>query len=216
MIPIKIPVYRSNIRNARERFLPQLRIKSVISILRERKLAALFHMLGPVGTVLDIGASISPYRQYISAEQFYAMDISSSASPSLVSDAHLLCFAENTIDLVLLTEILEHCHSPWIVLENVFRVLKPGGMVIITVPFTFMFHPNPNDYYRFTSQGLEHLLRQFSEVTVDAYGSRFQMLFQTINRGVARLFLNVLNPIVASGSRTDVRMPLGYIVYCVK
>lgn len=59
---------------------------------------------------------------------------------------------------ILCSEVLEHVARPWIALANLFEALDPGGWIIITVPFGFHRHAYPNDYWRFTDQGLQVLL----------------------------------------------------------
>jgi predicted SAM-dependent methyltransferase len=59
---------------------------------------------------------------------------------------------------ILCSEVLEHVKRPWLALGNLYHVLIPGGWIIITVPFGFHRHAYPNDYYRYTDQGLKVLL----------------------------------------------------------
>jgi SAM-dependent methyltransferase len=59
---------------------------------------------------------------------------------------------------ILCSEVLEHVARPWIALKNLYHVLAPNGWIIITVPFGFHRHAYPNDYYRYTDQGLKVLL----------------------------------------------------------
>jgi SAM-dependent methyltransferase len=59
---------------------------------------------------------------------------------------------------ILCSEVLEHVERPWVAIPNLFDCLQPGGWIIITVPFGFHRHAYPNDYYRYTDQGLKVLL----------------------------------------------------------
>ena len=53
--------------------------------------------------------------------------------------------------------VLEHCDNPFKMAENLTLLLKPGGMVCIGVPFSWQIHGYPNDYWRFTPEGLKKL-----------------------------------------------------------
>jgi len=86
--------------------------------------------------------------------------------PTLIGDAHRLPFRDDVIDVVVSKETLEHFSEPAVAVAEVFRVLKPGGLLIILVPFMHPFHGN--DLYRYSPLGLDHLLRRFEPVSFDS------------------------------------------------
>lgn len=53
--------------------------------------------------------------------------------------------------------VLEHCHNPFLMAENMVRLLKPGGKLVLSVPFAWQFHGYPSDYWRFTVEGVKQL-----------------------------------------------------------
>lgn len=82
-----------------------------------------------------------------------------------------LPFASNIFDGVVLTEVLEHCVDPKVALAEVFRVLKPGGLLLVTSPFCWPTHGitgEYKDYWRFARQGWELLLAPFAHVEITA------------------------------------------------
>src|SRR4029079_4035393 len=64
--------------------------------------------------------------------------------------------------------VLEHVEEPERVLAECLRVLEPGGLLYLEVPFLFEYHPNPGDYLRYTRAGLERALGDFTAVEVGA------------------------------------------------
>jgi SAM-dependent methyltransferase len=73
-------------------------------------------------------------------------------------DGNALPFATGSADCVLLSEVLEHVPRPENLLREAARVLRPGGRVLLTVPFMAPLHQLPYDYWRFTHEGLRRML----------------------------------------------------------
>lgn len=53
--------------------------------------------------------------------------------------------------------VMEHCDNPFLMAENMVQLLKPGGKVVLSVPFAWKFHGYPSDYWRFTTEGVKKL-----------------------------------------------------------
>jgi SAM-dependent methyltransferase len=80
-----------------------------------------------------------------------------------------LPFANAAFDGVVLTEVLEHCTDPKWAIGEVHRVLKPGGLLLVTSPFIWSWHGvegEYQDYWRFTHQGWKFLLAAFTDVSI--------------------------------------------------
>lgn len=92
------------------------------------------------------------------------MDIRRGTGVQLLSDIQALALAENTFDAVVCTEVLEHLREPQAAIDEMYRVLKPGGALLLTTRFLFPIHDAPHDYFRFTKYGLQYLLRRFEIV----------------------------------------------------
>jgi len=58
---------------------------------------------------------------------------------------------------IICLSVLEHCEQPFVMADNLTRLLKAGGHIIVSVPFSFMFHGYPSDYWRFTHEGVKKL-----------------------------------------------------------
>ncbi len=97
------------------------------------------------------------------------------------------------------------------------RVLKPGGVCILSTRFLYRYHPDPEDHYRFTWDSLRYLFRNFRHVEVHHHGNRAQVIWEIINAGGrSRVVLNLLNPLIAKLSSSRTRFPLGFVVYAEK
>ena len=111
--------------------------------------------------IVDLGCGDMPYRplferngaRYIGIDLEYndAADLHASVEDSLP-------LAEGSVDVVLSTQVLEHVPEPNKYLAEIRRVLKPGGLVIISTHGYWMYHPHPQDFWRWTGPGLRKLV----------------------------------------------------------
>jgi len=89
------------------------------------------------------------------------LDLSAWPSISVQGDAHLLPFRDAIFHAVITQALLEHVQEPQKVVQEIRRCLRKGGLLYAEVPFLQGFHPDPQDFYRFTSQGILHLFQSF-------------------------------------------------------
>jgi SAM-dependent methyltransferase len=78
--------------------------------------------------------------------------------------------SDGSVDLALCTEVLEHVLEPGLLLSEVRRCLRPGGRLLMTVPFAARWHFVPYDYWRFTPSAITHLLREAGFVNAKIFG----------------------------------------------
>lgn len=98
--------------------------------------------------VLNIGAGSSAYADCIN------LDLVARANTDVVADAHRLPFADESFDLCLMCAVLQYCEDPPRALDEAYRVLRPGGMVLIDAPFIQPVCYDQQDLFRFTKEGL--------------------------------------------------------------
>lgn len=122
-----------------------------------------------------IASHASPLRTLeIGATDYYAeyfpnkvgLDVRPGPAVDVVGDAHELPFPDQSFERVLCTEVLEHLHTPQKAIDEMYRVLKPRGELILTTRFIAPIHDSPGDYFRFTKYGLAHLLRNWEIVSI--------------------------------------------------
>jgi uncharacterized protein YbaR (Trm112 family) len=103
----------------------------------------------PDALLLNVGAGEEWY-----GENVVNLDIRDGPSINVVGAAEQLPFLDASFDACVLQAVLEHVRSGRRVLEEVHRVLKPRGSVLVDAPFVYTYHPAPRDYRRFTEEGL--------------------------------------------------------------
>lgn len=116
----------------------------------------------PAGsTILEVGGGTSFARSAVEAEVpqslYVSGDIAPTNSTTVVLDAAALPVADRVVDAVLALEVLEHMPDPQTLLNEAARVLRPGGRLVVTVPFMFGVH-DFRDYYRYAPLGFSEML----------------------------------------------------------
>ena len=123
---------------------------------------------------LDLGSDKSPYQTPL-VELGYVvktLDLSAAAGADYVGTAEHTALPDASFDLVLCTQVLEHCENPWQAVGEIRRILRPGGHVIFSVPHVWFYHPHPADYWRFTQEGVVRLCEHgaFTPISLRAQG----------------------------------------------
>lgn len=127
--------------------------------------------------VLEIGSrpaegqeGLADLRPLLAGREFIGCDIQPGPGVDQVEDAHNLSFADASVGTVFALDTVEHVADPLRVLREAERVLRPGGVVVITSHMFMPIHAHPWDYWRFTPEGFGLLLAPFSSRLVLANG----------------------------------------------
>lgn len=115
------------------------------------------------GRLLDIGCGTKPWRdtfaphvaEHVGAD--HAQTSHGLDSVDIVSDAYRLPLPDGAVDTILMTEVLEHLERPGDALAECARLLRAGGHLIATTPFSWPLHEEPRDFFRYSPHGLRHL-----------------------------------------------------------
>lgn len=150
------------------------------------------------GELLDIGCGKMPYKNYMLANaainNYVGLDIETAieydaaVKPDFTWDGKMMPFENQQYETVFATEVLEHCPRPEIVLKEVHRVLKTGGVFFFTVPFLWPLHEVPHDAYRYTPYTMQRLLDEagFVNINITASGAWNASMAQMLGLWVRR------------------------------
>jgi len=164
-IPVKGPENSRALFFIRQIF--DLQLKTIVSHLRT--LLPTFR-----GSVLDIGAGESPWRFLIdSTVSYQGLDIKSADQFGMSEqrdviyyDGSIYPFLDCTFDAAICVEVLEHTPDPVLLISEAFRVLRPGGIFALSVPWSARIHHKPFDFNRFTRYQLNEMLRQAGFINI--------------------------------------------------
>jgi SAM-dependent methyltransferase len=171
-------------QQGRERLFPSLTNPNWL-VLRERRRIFdrwLAQLPSNELDVLDVGGRIQPYRALIANRlcRYIAVDLRLTPLVNLVARAEKLPLGSARFDLVICTQVLEYVAEPSLVFGEIHRVLRPGGVLMLSVPSACPMDSS-KECWRFLPAGLRHLLSSFTRVEVVAEGSSVAGFFRTVN-----------------------------------
>lgn len=154
------------------------------------------------GRLLDVGCGTKPYRSLITVDAYIGLDIDSETSRERgIADCFYggdsFPFGDGSFDCILCNQVLEHVFTPNEFLGEIARVLIPGGKLLLTVPFVWDEHEQPNDYARYTSFGLRTLLERngLKLLQHEKLGADASIIFQLANAYLFKVSQGMPRPI---------------------
>jgi SAM-dependent methyltransferase len=162
--------------------------RSINSLVRER-------LPSLDGVVVDLGCGTAPFRDDILpyASQYIGVDWGNTLHASradVVADLNgSLPFASEMADHVVSFEVIEHLAEPAQMLQEVVRILRPGGSFTLSAPFQWWEHEAPWDYQRYTRHGLRYQLQKvgLTDIQIRNTTGFWSMWFLKLNYQTARL-----------------------------
>ncbi len=136
-------------------------------------------------SIVDVGAGESPYKSLFSAAKYTSTDWAGTtdhhqyaAGIDVICPADNMPFSNESFDFALCTQVLEHVRYPEKVIQEIGRILKPGGMLFISAPQTWQEHEQPHDYHRFTRFAFRAYAEDnnFEVVEITPQGGRFRAI----------------------------------------
>lgn len=188
------------------------------------------HVKNSGGVVVDLGGGKNPsYERFwqIKPEKLIRVDINKSAQPNVLADLNgPLPFADNYADAAFLFSVIYILEDPVKTLREIYRILKPSGNLFITSPFIFNEAKEPADYRRFTSEGLEKLLKEsgFNNFFIKPVGERFSAAVYLISpflffwpvKFVFYCLALIFDKLIPKKLKLKQPSPIGYFVEAIK
>ncbi|HNP24058.1 MAG TPA: methyltransferase domain-containing protein [Panacibacter sp.] len=118
------------------------------------------------GVLMDFGCGSKPYKSLFEVDKYIGVDFENPGHPHLNEqidvfyDGHSIPFEDNHFDSVFSSEVFEHIFNLDEILKEINRVMKPGGMLLITCPFSICEHEVPHDFARYSSFGIKSMLER--------------------------------------------------------
>jgi SAM-dependent methyltransferase len=159
-----------------------------LHIIRKRLLQSISKYTSELGgRMMDFGCGSKPYKPlFTNVTEYVGVDFEGQGhshkneSIDIFYDGKNLPFPDQSFDSILCTEVFEHLFNLEEMLDELRRVLKPGGKMLVTVPFAWHEHEMPNDFGRYTSLGLQSLLQDhgFQVERLEKTSNFVETLFQ--------------------------------------
>jgi SAM-dependent methyltransferase len=128
------------------------------------------------GHLLDLGSGTAPYKDYIlglgKVKKYTTLDFEGGyegVHPDMYWDGTKIPLPDLSVDSILCTEVFEHCPNIEQILLEIKRILRPGGVLIFTVPFLWPLHLLPHDEYRYTPVSLNRHLNNTGFTDFDLF-----------------------------------------------
>jgi SAM-dependent methyltransferase len=162
--------------------------------------------LAPGSHVLDIGGGlrvdgnrgnvVDPRNTWIKPllekVTYRVLDPVDTYHPDIIGDVMAMALPNNSEDVIFCMAVLEHVSRPWDAVKEMRRVLKPGGRLVLYVPFLSPYHAMPGyygDFFRFTKEGLLSLCEAFNDVQIEPVRGPVETLVHLFPNPLRRQFL---------------------------
>ncbi len=156
-------------------------------LVRNRLLNGISRYVGKLeGKMLDFGCGSKPYKALFTVKEYVGLDFDSQGHDHSNEEIDVLYngitipFPDETFDSVFSSEVFEHVFNLEAILPEINRVMKKGALILVTCPFAICEHEQPNDYARYTSFALKHLMRKngFEIIFFEKLGSSIDVIVQ--------------------------------------
>ncbi len=158
---------------------------------------------------LELGAfGSASYSRYFTNK--IGLDIRPGPGVDIVGSVYELPFKDNEFDIALCMVILEHLEEPKRAIAEINRVLKPGGKILVSVPFMFPMHATPGDYWRFTKYGLKLMFKDWDIVELCSetnFNEAFAVQLQRVGYQTDFYFNKLMKVLIFGLAAILVRMP---------
>ena len=128
--------------------------------------------------IIDVGCGPGQFTDLIENHDCCGIDFYPYPNVNLIADiSQMIPLDDSSADIAILSNVLEHVYDFQTLLGEIHRVLRPGGSILIVVPFMIKLHQLPYDFFRYTRHALERVGKEagFSDIQVDELGNLFDV-----------------------------------------
>ncbi len=155
--------------------------------------------------IINVGSGITNVHPAV-----INLDIFPFKNVDIVADAAALPFKDNSLDMLISESTIEHTPDAEQAIREMYRVVKPGGFVYVSIPFIMPFHASPNDYIRLTHEGLQQKFYDFTLIKMGVLGGPasalvtflmyflalpFSLISEAVYNLATYLFMVILSPL---------------------
>lgn len=194
--------------------------------LTDDAMAKLLPILYGAEKIIELGAAGDYYKCFVPDSQCY---VTSNFSPGcdMILDMTRLDLPDNSVDAFVSVFALEHLFDYQAAIKEQYRVLRPGGRLLIVVPFLYYYHAAPDDFFRMTASAMEMILKPFHILFRQPLGGRWLIFAEFLHEKevmgsqlgfYARLALRVLALpfLFKSLKQNDTKYAFAYAYLCEK
>ena len=151
----------------------------------QRFFAEKLREIAKAGTVLDVGGGerfqkdLAHYRELLAQADYKTLDVEARYRPDIQASVYKIPLPSESVGAIICKSVLEHLEEPGPGVAEMRRILKPGGKILVYVPFIYPYHARTGvyrDYFRFSEDGLRYLFRDFKAVEIQKVGGYFRAL----------------------------------------
>jgi SAM-dependent methyltransferase len=182
-----------------------LSFNDIDNITLRRSIKAFAESIPAGAKVLDAGAGLKPYQTLFSHCEYESCDfaeceaffsnLDDGTRDDLRSRHTYICpidaipVADDTYDFVLCSQVLEHVPYPQSVAKELYRILKPNGQLLVTVPQGYGIHGEPYNFFYFTRYGIDLILTEarFEVIRTEERGGYFRYLYDRLANAIPRI-----------------------------
>jgi glycosyltransferase involved in cell wall biosynthesis len=145
----------------------------IITKIKKEFIQRCFHQESIPGPILEIGSGRDKFNRALFSKKYKVIttNIYPKNVVNYICSVNCLSFEDNKFGCVICEHVLEHVENPARAIDEIKRVLKPNGLLILTAPFSWSIHEKPYDLWRFSEEGLRYLIvNKFESVKFEAIG----------------------------------------------
>lgn len=152
--------------------------------------------------ILDVGGGrpwskdMAKYKDWFKDSDYQTLDNDPNTHPDIVGDIHSMVAVDSSFDALICKAVLQHVENPQQAVNELWRVVKTGGLVLAYVPFVYPYHARAGvyqDYWRFTEDGIKLLFKNFKQIEIQAVDGYAATMLNFIPWRFARIIFKDLS-----------------------